>query len=412
MQMLSMTRRTVTAVLAGASLAWAAGFTTQAVAADPIQIGAPLTLSPPGAVAWGLQIQEGLEIAKKMINDDGGVIGRPFEILYEDTQGNPERVRSAVEKLITRDSVTAITGIDGSPAILASIEIAKKYNVPFINTNGWADAIREKGYPQVFSPNTYISLSIKASVDLIEQLAYKRIALMINNDEAGRENAKGILEQIKARNLTTEVEVLYHDRQTKDFLPVILPLKSNPPEMILMSAQPPGGYIMMKQLYEQGVAPTAKAGLFDQGAAVDAPDFWPSVGEAGKYMMSLGFYHPTLPLTDTGKRFVQLHNEAYGRGPGRLAFQAADSLLTIATGIRLAGSTESDAIQAALREGEVQGTRGVIKYNLTPGKTFQQWTETPYVVFQFNELNQPIADATIISAQGVKADPAAVGRPD
>ena len=103
----------------------------------------------------GTQVKDGLEVVAKMLNDQGGVNGRPIELVVEDTQGLPEKARSAVEKLITRDKVVAIVGEHQSSNVLAGMEVAHRYHIPYINTNGWADAIREKGYPEVFNPNNY-----------------------------------------------------------------------------------------------------------------------------------------------------------------------------------------------------------------------------------------------------------------
>ena len=76
-----------------------------AIAAEPIKIGVPIAQSPPGSVVQGVQVKDGLEIVKDMINKQGGLLGQPIALLYEDDQGIPEKGRAAVEKLITRDLV-------------------------------------------------------------------------------------------------------------------------------------------------------------------------------------------------------------------------------------------------------------------------------------------------------------------
>lgn len=48
--------------------------------------------------------------------------------------------------------MVAITGGHQSSAVLAGIEVTRRYHIPYINTNGTADAIREKGYVEVFNP--------------------------------------------------------------------------------------------------------------------------------------------------------------------------------------------------------------------------------------------------------------------
>src|SRR5271169_1924087 len=139
-------------------------------AAWPIAIGISITQSPPGSVIQGTQIKDGLEIAKDMVNAKGGVLGRPIELVYEDNQGIPEKGRAATEKLITLDKVVAVTGGHQSSVCLAEIEVAKRYNIPYVNTNCWADAVRTKGYPQVFNAPIYstrVAESIAETISLL-----------------------------------------------------------------------------------------------------------------------------------------------------------------------------------------------------------------------------------------------------
>ena len=59
---------------------------------------------------------------------------------------------------------------------------------------------------------------------------------------------------------------------------------------------PPPAYIVMNQLYEQGIAPSAKTWLYDSSGLADYPDFWQNVKEAGKYMLNFALYHPDMKL--------------------------------------------------------------------------------------------------------------------
>src|SRR2546429_4230941 len=126
------------------AVATAAGLSIAAHAADPIKIGISIAQSPPGSVVQGTQVKDGLEIMKDEVNRAGGALGRSIELVYEDNQGVPEKGRAATEKLITRDKVVAVTGGHQSSVCLAEIEVTKRYNVPHVNTNCWADDVRKK----------------------------------------------------------------------------------------------------------------------------------------------------------------------------------------------------------------------------------------------------------------------------
>ncbi len=399
------------------SMAAAAGFLAGAVlaqpaiAADPILIGAPITMTPPGPVIFGSQVKQGTDLAVKMINDAGGVLGRNIEVLYEDHQGLPERARSATEKLITKDGVSVISGVELSPIVSQAIEVAHQYNVPLCNVNGWNDAIRLAGYPQVFNPNNFSSLVGLSAGKALMQMGVQRIALLGENTDNGKFVAEGIQNTLKELGWGGEMQITYIDRMGKDFLPAILPIKAFRPDVVVVQGQQPAAYILLKQIYEQGIAPTPSTYLFDVGALADAPDFWDGVGEAGKYMIEYGLYHPGQPLTPRGEEFVKQFREMYGQEVNRLALQGADCMFVIADAIKAAGNTEADPLIKAMQEGTFEGTRGQIKFASEKGIFFQQWKETPNVIFQFTETRQPIKDTTIIGGMGIDLDPSKLVKP-
>ncbi|HYG89368.1 MAG TPA: ABC transporter substrate-binding protein [Azospirillum sp.] len=394
-------------LLAGTALSGGA----LAQSGEPIRIGAIIAQSPPGSVVQGTQVRDGLEIARDMINKQGGVLGRPIEILYEDGQGVPEKGRAAAEKLITRDKVVALTGEHQSSNVLAEIEVAKRYNVPYINTNGWSDDIRKKGYRQVFNPNNYNTRVASAMAEVIAQMGVKTVVTFAENTDYGIGQAQALAQFVKekAPNANHRFERL--DRASKDYTPAILALKGNPPDMVINAMLPPGAYILMNQLYEQGVAPTAKTWFYDGAGIVDYPDFWDNVTDAAKHMIVFGLYHPSMTVPDLGKQVGEEYTKRTRNAPNRLIFQAADSLFLIADAIKRANSTEPDAVIAAMVKTEYTGTRGTVAYSDKQGYTFQQWVEIPYVTFQVNEVKQPIDKMPLVQAPGTAFDLSKLTKP-
>ncbi len=401
-------RRTVVAGLAATA---ALGFGTIAHAADPIKVGVTITQSPPGSVVQGTQVKDGLEVAQKIINDAGGVNGRPIELVIEDTQGIPEKARAAVEKLITRDKVVAVTGEHQSSAALAGIEVAKRYHIPYINTNGWSDEIRKKGYAEVFNPGNYNSRVAIAVADTMKDMKAKRVVTFAENTDYGIGLAKLIGEQIKERAPGIEYKYETLDRAAKDYLPAILPMRANPPDVVIDTMLPPGAYIFMNQLYEQGIAPSRKTYFYDASGLADYPDFWQNVKEAGKGMLVFGLYHPKMEMPPLGKQVAQAYTAKTKNAPNRLLFQAADSLFIIAEAIRKAGSTDADPMIKALEEIKYTGTRGEITFSKESGYKYHQWLDVPYVTFQLTEMNQKIEDAPLVQQPGQPFDAAKVWKP-
>ena len=219
--------------LAIAALTLSISLAGSAYAADPVKVGVTVTQSPPGSVSQGTQVKDGMEIVK-IINDKGGVLGRPIKLVYEDTQGIPEKARAAVEKLITRDKVVALAGGHQSSSVLAAIEVAHRYKVPYVNTNGWSDAIRNKGYPEVFNPGSTIAASPSPwpNAEGAGRQARRRL-----RREHGLRHRPGQAHGEKLKQTAPQVDYKYEtlDRTSKDFPAAVLPLRANPPDVIVHS---------------------------------------------------------------------------------------------------------------------------------------------------------------------------------
>jgi ABC-type branched-subunit amino acid transport system substrate-binding protein len=388
-------------ILLAASLAVLAA---TAFAAEPIAIGISIAQSPPGSVVQGTQVKDGLEIVKDMVNAKGGVLGRQIQLVYEDNQGIPEKGRAASEKLITKDKVVAITGGHQSSVCLAEIEVAHRYGVPYINTNCWSDDVRKKGYPEVFNPGNYNSRVSMAMAETIAAMKLKNVVAFAENTDYGIGQAKLLDEFIKQKSPGTKYKYETLDRASKDFTPAVLALRANPPDMVINIMLPPAAYILMNQLYEQGVAPSAKTWSYDGAGLADYPDFWQNVKEAGNGMICFALYHPKMDIPALGKQVAAEYNKRTKSEPNRLIFQAADSLLLIVDAIKQAKSTDPKAIEKALRTMKFSGTRGTFQFGEKPGYTYQQWVDIPFVNYQLTAVNQPVSESNLIQGPGQKLD--------
>jgi ABC-type branched-subunit amino acid transport system substrate-binding protein len=380
-------------------------------AADPIKIGVSIAQSPPGSVVQGTQIKDGLEIAKEMVNKEGGALGRQIELVYEDSQGVPEKGRAATEKLITREKVVAVTGGHQSSVCLAEIEVAKRYNVPYVNTNCWSDDVRAKGYPQVFNPGNYNSRVAFAMAETIAALGVKRVVAFCENTDYGIGQAKAVQAALKKKAPSVDYKYETLDRSSKDFTPAVLPLRANPPDAVLTMMLPPAAYIVMNQLHEQGVAPTAKTWLYDGAGIADYPDFWQNVQEAGQYMLEFGLYHPKMGVPKLGIDVAEAYRKRTKNEPNRLIFQAADSLFLLVGGIRQAKTTEPDALIKTMETMKFSGARGPFQFSTEPGYKFHQWVDIPYVNYQLTEVNQPVSKSLLVEAPGHPLSTSALLKP-
>jgi branched-chain amino acid transport system substrate-binding protein len=79
------------------------------VDANPIKIGAVISLTGPAAV-MGEYSKKGMDLAVSEINNKGGMEGRRVEIIYEDDKTDPKSAVSAYNKLISVSNVNGVIG--------------------------------------------------------------------------------------------------------------------------------------------------------------------------------------------------------------------------------------------------------------------------------------------------------------
>ncbi|GHT01638.1 ABC transporter substrate-binding protein [Synergistales bacterium] len=113
---------------------------SQATEGAPIKIGYLATLTGEGST-WGQHERDGALLAVKEVNENGGLLGRPVELICYDIKGKPEDAVGAIRKLIFDDKVVAIGGSNYSGIQLAVAPIADAQKVPVVSSTASNPAV-------------------------------------------------------------------------------------------------------------------------------------------------------------------------------------------------------------------------------------------------------------------------------
>ena len=125
---MKVTRRTVLKGTAGA-LALATGG-KRALAQDPIRVGEINSYS--GLPAFTLPYRNGWRLALDQINTEGGILGRPIEVISRDDGGKPGDAITVANELLSRESVDLLMGTFFSHVGLAVSDFARQKRVFFL----------------------------------------------------------------------------------------------------------------------------------------------------------------------------------------------------------------------------------------------------------------------------------------
>jgi branched-chain amino acid transport system substrate-binding protein len=386
-------RRTLLAAAAGVLLPYAA-----ASAADPIKIGGLAPLSPPGGVQTGESLRDGMKVAVKELNDAGGLLGRPVELLIEDTSGVPDKGAAAFERLATKENVVAVTGCAHSAVCMAIGPLAHQHGIPFVAGECWADGVTAAQIPEVFRITVANSLIYSVSTDWVKEAGFEHVAIIGENSDWGL----GVIDIFKnnLEDAGIEVTSFTAERTVTDFTPQLLQLKrSEPPVDLLIAGFTGAGLLqMLRQAYDLGLGPSEQTAVLAAGADVLEPEYWQTMGKDGVYMIANPAGLPGKPDTPLARSFAEAFQELAGRPANPVALEGYDGIMVLAEAIKAANSAEPQKITEALRDLRWEGTRGTIHFPQTkePAWAYQQWPEVPIFVIQYDQVDQLPQDAQIL----------------
>jgi branched-chain amino acid transport system substrate-binding protein len=377
-----------------------------AAEAETIRIGGIGPLSAPGAVVGGIAMQFAMNLAVKDINDAGGVMGKPLELIFADTEGLPERGVAVAERLITENKVVAITGEYHSAVGIPIADVCHEYGIPVLFSETWSDAITASGYPEVFRIAPASSMNSRATAEWLADVGAKHVVSIVENTDYGigqNENDQTFFEEL---GITSD-EVFFVELGTEDFLPILNRIQAMdpPPDAIRVAVTGETSYNLEQQMAELGIAPSEQTiGTANQVAI--QPEFWESVPNGNYYVFSLVGLPPSL-YNDTTRHVAEAYQAQFETDPPSYALEAYDSVQILADAIERAGTTEPQALIAALEDTDITLAQGRYWFKYTssnplpedgsvPAYMWHQWPDPAILLLQYFEPNQNWQDAAVV----------------
>jgi branched-chain amino acid transport system substrate-binding protein len=134
---------------------------------EPIKVG--FLVDQTGALAaYGYAHEKVGQAAVETINSQGGVDGRPLELVIEDTESDPSVAAPKARRLIESESVDFLMGSNTSAVVLAVAPIAEELKTVYFPTAGGALLTEPgKGNRYVFDFNTNVQQEVLGVVNFI-----------------------------------------------------------------------------------------------------------------------------------------------------------------------------------------------------------------------------------------------------
>ena len=349
-----MKKRVLALIMAAAMLMIMATGCASGSSDGAIVIGglAPLT----GDVSiYGIATNNGIQLAFDELNANGANI----KYVCYDEKGDPTEAVNAYNKLVANDKIVALVGDVTSKPTMAVAQQAAKDNIPMITATGTAADITPIGqnvfracFIDPFQGEVMASYAVN-------KLGAKTAAILYN---VADEYSLGLTESFEQYAADLGMQVVAKEGYNKgdvDFKAQLTNIAAANPDVLFIPVYYEDVALIAVQASEVGVKSTMLGGDGWNGVLqkIDASNV--SVLD-GAYFCG----HFSADSDDaTLQAFLKNYKEKYGEEPNMFAALGYDAARMMYAAIEKAGSTDSDAIIAAMKDLQFDGITGSMTFD-------------------------------------------------
>jgi len=330
---------------------------TTAQAAEPIKLGALLSVTGPAAFLGGPEART-LEMAVEELNARGGLGGRPVQLIVKDTGGSPEKAVSFAKQLIDEEQVFAIIGPSTSGETMAVKALAEGSGTLLLSCAA-AEVIVNPVAKWVFKTAQKDSHAATAIFQQLKKMGLTKIGVLTSNTGFGKAG-KEQLEKLAPEHGVTIVVSETYDKAATDLTAEVTKLKAAGVQAIVNWSIEPAQAIVIKNARQIGfTAPIFQSHGFGNvqyakaaGAAAEGVLF-----PVGQLMVA-----ESLPASHRQKAVTLAYKKAYEarfkEDVSGFGGYASDALLILQTAVKAAGGTaDREAVRAQVEK--ISGLVGV-----------------------------------------------------
>ena len=306
----------------------------------------------------------GLELAVRDVNDAGGIVGRPLELVVRDTAADPQRAAAAVDEL-ARLGVVALAGEYHSVVARAAAARADALGLPFLCSSAVLDALTEQPTDWVARLAPAQSHGWQIYADFLLRAGHTRIAVAAESSVYWASGARILRDYLAPRGGT----VIELDMRALD------PTPGGATALLLLVGYPEPAVSIVKSVRRD-----QRLAEIMIGAPAGQPEFAEWATLLGDDSAAIPFlrYMPER-LSSLGARVETALRERLAGAPSFVAFEGYDTVAVLAEVLRSHGADRARIADSWPRVA-VEGTRGQIQFSRTPGISVWQWAWPPIQV--------------------------------
>jgi branched-chain amino acid transport system substrate-binding protein len=346
---------------------------------EPIRIGASLPLTgdfaEPGEAA-----KRGYEVWVEMVNEAGGLLGRPVEMVIKDDQSDQNLVVTDYNALIQQDNVDLLLGTFSSLLNIPASAVAERAQMVYVEPAGGSPDMFNRGFEYLFFAQQATAphqadLFSEWVAALPEGEKPKTAAYVAADDPFGAPVAEGIQEQLEAAGVKTVYSEIYPP-ETVNFDAIASAIASRKPDLLAQgSAGLQDGVNLITALSAAGFSPKQ---MFQASTPSFADQYSDAIGventEGIFYAVS---YHVDAD-TPGNTEFLDAYRAKFDEDPAEDAADAYAAAQVLQAAVEAVGSIEDQAaLKDWLHENSVETILGELSWDETgaPEQAFllAQW---------------------------------------
>ncbi len=325
---------------------------------ETIRIGGIGPLSG-GYANYGFSVKNGAQLAVDEINAAGGINGKQIELSFQDSQADPESAVNAYGKLMDWGMQVSLGGVlSGETASI--VAAAREDNIMLITPSGSADKCID-GNSRAFRVCFYDSFQGAAAAQYIKNNnMVDTVGILYQSDidySVGLYNA--FVEECGKSGITIAETQTFTDATKTDFSTQINALVNSGVKLVFIPFY----------AEEASTFLTQARGKFADDVYFFGADGLDGI--LGKVEQDPTIANNVLMLTpfaaddpaENVQAFVKAYQAAYNATPDQFAADAYDAVYVIKAAVEKAGTTDGDAMAAAMTSLEVTGVTGTMTWN-------------------------------------------------
>lgn len=329
------------------------------------------------AASYGNAQMNGVKLAVEEINSAGGIDGMSIEVIFEDSQMDPNKAISAIKKLINIDKVASVIGATTTAGTLAIAHTANTNKIVLLSPSASGAKVTAAG-DYVFRASPSDSFQAVVAAKYVYQLGFKKGAIVYTNDEwgSGLQNAfENSFKNLGGEILTSEGLT----PGTQDFRTQLVKLKTLHPEFIFIPLYPDESPTFLRQVKELEVpAQIVGADNFSESAILET---------AGTTANGVIF---AIPAESQGKEYSTYleHYKAKYNEDGNYASAAAyDCVYLLVNAIKKSGVGGENIKNALYQVKDFHGASGTIGFDENGDVTTKQFSINKIADGKYSPIN-------------------------